>query len=542
MTGARLAAARRRPVVLPPAGSVRPVSRQWWRDAVVYEVYLRSFADSDGDGVGDLEGIRSRLSHLVELGVDAVWLTPFYPSPMADHGYDVADYCDVEPSFGDLAGFDRLLAEAHDVGLRVIVDLVPNHTSSAHAWFVEALADPTSPMRERYVFRVGKGVDGAQPPNNWQSMFGGPAWTRIPDGQWYLHLFDTGQPDLDWDCPAVHEEMLRVLRFWLDRGVDGFRIDVAHALYKHPELADSPEVPSFDGIEAMASTHVWDREEVLAVYERWRELTDSYAGDRMLVGEVFLYDVPRIARYVSDSRLHQAFNFTVMQTPWGAGPLRETVETALQHFHPGTWVLSNHDLVRHPTRFGGGPLGVRRGLAVSALLYALPGSPYLYQGEELGLEESVVPEHLRQDPLFLRTGGQQAGRDGCRTPLPWEAHAPGLGFTTGTPWLPFGDGAAELAVDRQRADPTSTLSTYARLLRRRRALLPELPQEVEITSPTAELMVVRRGPLTAVLNTSVESVQLSVDGLTEVLESTAGGADLTDGIVTVPAAATVWLR
>ncbi len=518
------------------------MSREWWRDAVVYEIYLRSFADSDGDGVGDLEGIRSRLSHLVDLGVDAIWLTPFYPSPMADHGYDVADYCDVEPSFGDLAGFDRLLADAHDAGLRVIVDLVPNHTSSEHAWFVEALADPTSPMRERYVFRDGKGAGGEVPPNNWQSLFGGPAWTRTSDGQWYLHLFDTRQPDLDWQCSAVHEELLRVLRFWLDRGVDGFRIDVAHALYKHPELADSPEVPAFEGIEAMASAHVWDREEVLAVYERWRELTNSYDGDRMLVGEVFLYDVPRIARYVSDTRLHQAFNFTVMQTPWGASPLRETIETALEHFHPGTWVLSNHDLVRHPTRYGGGPLGRRRGLAVSALLYALPGSPYLYQGEELGLEESVVPEALRQDPLFLRTGGQQAGRDGCRTPLPWVGDEPGLGFTTGRPWLPFGDGAAELAVDRQRADPASVLSTYARLLHRRRALLPGLPQEVEIASPAADVLVVRRGPLVAVLNTAAEVVEVAVDGVSEVLESTAGGAGLTGGVVTVPAAATVWLR
>jgi alpha-glucosidase len=317
---------------------------------------------------------------------------------------------------------------------------------------------------------------------------------------------------------------------------------VAHALYKHPELADSPEVPAFEGIEAMAASHVWDRDEVLAVYERWREVTDGYDGDRMLVGEVFLYDVPRIARYVSDTRLHQAFNFTVMQTPWGAAALRETVETALEHFHPGTWVLSNHDLVRHPTRYGGGALGRRRGLAVSALLYALPGSPYLYQGEELGLEESVVPEALRQDPLFLRTGGEQHGRDGCRTPLPWTSDGPGLGFTTGRPWLPFGEGAAELAVDCQRVDPGSTLSTYRRLLHRRRSLLPDLPQEVEITSPAADVLVVRRGPLVVVLNTAAEPVEVPVDGASAVLESTAGGADLSGGVVTVPAAATVWLR
>ena len=518
------------------------MSRQWWRDAVVYEVYVRSFADSDGNGIGDLEGIRRRLPYLVDLGVDALWLTPFYPSPMADHGYDVADYCDVDPRFGTLADLDRLLAEAHDTGLRLIVDLVPNHTSSAHPWFVEAIADPSSPVRDRYVFRDGRGPEGTEPPNNWQSTFGGAAWTReSPTGQWYLHLFDTGQPDLDWHHPEVHEEMRRVLRFWLDRGVDGFRIDVAHGLYKHPELSDAPEQAHADGIEALATTHVWDRDEVLAVYEDWRRTTDSYDGDRMLVGEVFLFDVPRIARYVSEERLHQAFNFTVMQAPWGAAALRGTLETALKHFHPGTWVLSNHDLVRHVTRYGGGDLGRRRGLAVSALLFALPGSLYLYQGEELGLEEADVPEELRQDPMFLRSGGRETGRDGCRTPMPWAFEEAGLGFTSGEPWLPFGADAAGRAVDRQAADPASTLSAYTRLLHRRRSLLATLPDEVRLEAPSPDVLVLRRGPLVAALNTGTEPAELRLPGLSAVLESTADGSGLVGGVVTVPPAATVWL-
>ena len=509
----------------------------WWREAVVYEVYVRSFADSDGDGVGDLEGIRQRLPHLVDLGVDAVWLTPFYRSPMHDHGYDVADPYDVDPLFGDLYAFDRLLEDAHATGLRVLVDVVPNHTSNEHTWFREALADRSSPARRRYLFRDGRGPGGDEPPNNWRSVFGGPAWTReSPTGQWYLHLFDSSQPDLDWENPEVHAEMLRVLRFWLDRGVDGFRIDVAHSLYKNPTLEDLPpgEENSVD------HPHVWDRDEVLAVYEDWRRLLDSYDGDRMLVGEVFLFDVPRIARYVSAERLHQAFNFTVMATPWGATALRETLETAVRHFSPGTWVLSNHDLTRHVTRYGGGSLGRRRGLAVTALLMALPGSPYLYQGEELGLDEAHVPAERRQDPIFRRTSGKLPGRDGCRTPIPWSSDDPGFGFTTGEPWLPFGADSAALAADVQRADPDSTLSAYQRLLATRRALLPELGDDVTFLDVGSDVLAVRRGPLLAVLNTAGEPVQVELDGT--VVEATAHGAEVEAGVLTVPAASTVWLR
>ena len=518
------------------------MQREWWRDAVVYQVYVRSFADSDGDGVGDLEGIRGHLPHVASLGVDAVWLTPFYPSPMADHGYDVADYCDVEPLFGDLAAFDRLLADAHAVGLKVIVDVVPNHSSSAHVWFQQALADPSSPERERYVFRDGKGPDGSEPPNNWQSIFGGPAWEReSPDGQWYLHMFDVGQPDLNWENREVHDEFLRILRFWLDRGVDGFRIDVAHSLYQHPELADAP--PSVvDGVAVdVSETHIWDQDAVLAVYEEWRTVLDGYPGDRMMVGEVFLFDVPRIARYVGDQRMHQAFNFTVMRSDWTAQALRPVVEAALEHFSPGTWVLSNHDQPRHPTRYGGGELGRRRGLAVSALVYGLPGSPYLYEGEELGLDEADVPAELKQDPWYLRTGGEHPGRDGCRTPIPWDSTAPGLGFTTGTPWLPFGADAAGKAVDLQEADPGSTLHAYRRLLATRRRLLAAgLPDEVELLDTAEDVLAYRRGSLVVVLNSASEPVQVDV-GPVSLLEATAEGASVEGGVVTVPSAATVWL-
>ncbi|MEX2291968.1 MAG: alpha-amylase family glycosyl hydrolase [Mycobacteriales bacterium] len=511
----------------------------WWRNAVVYEVYIRSYADSDGDGVGDLAGVRSRLPHLVDLGVDAIWLTPFYRSPMRDHGYDVADYYDVDPLFGDLAAFDRLLADAHASGLRVLVDVVPNHTSDRHAWFREALADPQSPMRRRYWFRDGH---GDQPPNNWQSVFGGPAWTRDETtGQWYLHLFDSSQPDLDWGDRTVHEEFLRILRFWLDRGVDGFRIDVAHALYKRPDLADDPTAGQAAGLHDDDHAHIWDRDEVLEVYREWRRLLDGYDGERMMVGEVFLYDVPRVACYVGDDRLHQAFNFTVFKAPWGAVALRDVVERALVAFTPATWVLSNHDLPRHVSRYGGGELGRRRGLAVTALLLALPGSYYLYQGEELGLEEVDVPDDRRQDPVWLRTGGARPGRDGCRTPMPWSACEPGFGFSTGEPWLPFAADSAALAVEVQRRDPASTLSAYRRLLAARRALLQDdLGGDVVFLELGPDLLAFRRGSLLAVLNTAGEPVQVELEG--KLLEATAEGAETDGRVLVLPAASTVWLR
>jgi len=497
------------------------VPGSWWHDAVVYQLYVRSFADSDGDGVGDLPGVTAHLDHLVSLGVDAVWLTPFYPSPMVDHGYDVVDHCDVDPLFGSLADADALLAEAHRLGIKVIVDLVPNHTSDQHPWFL----DPA--MRDRYVFRP-PGPEGG-PPNGWLSVFGGSAWQPHPSGDYYLHLFTKEQPDLDWTNPAVEAELLRILRFWLDRGVDGFRIDVAHGLWKR---YDDPE-------------GYWDCDETPALYESWRALLDRY-DDRFLVGEVFLSDLDRVRPYVGPHRLHQAFNFLVQAAPFEAAPLRALLASSLEHFAvegtSPTWVLSNHDLVRHPTRYGGGALGVRRGWALTTLLLGLPGAPYVYQGEELGLEQVDVPREQWQDPVALRNGFP--ARDGGRTPMPWTREAPGFGFTTGTPWLPFGPGAGEQSVEAQAADPGSVLSAYRRALALRREVLPSLGADVTWLDAPDGTLGFRRAlgdrELVCVLNTTSDPVRVPLSA-SEVLLDSAGGARLGEGWCEVPADGAVWL-
>ncbi|MDG4828915.1 glycoside hydrolase family 13 protein [Solwaraspora sp. WMMD1047] len=477
-----------------------PGRRAWWEEAVIYQVYPRSFADSDGDGVGDLPGITARLDHLVELGVDAVWLSPFYPSPQADAGYDVADYRDVDPLFGRLADADRLLAEARARGLRVIVDLVPNHTSSAHAWFAAALADgPGGPARQRYIFRDGRGPDGAEPPNTWQSVFGGPAWTRVtePDGrpgQWYLHLFDTGQPDLNWDHPEVRAEFLDILRFWLDRGVDGFRVDVAHGLVKQADLADwhyPQEMLSGEGTEGVRPP-MWDQDGVHEIYRDWRAVLDGYPGERILVAEAWVQPAERLAAYVRPDEMHQAFNFEYLEAAWTAPAQYAVITRSLAATDavgaPTTWVLSNHDVLRHASRLGlpvgrprpkgigvGDPqpdaaLGLRRARAATLLMLALPGSAYLYQGEELGLpEHTTLPDEARQDPAWHRSGHAERGRDGCRVPIPWEADAPSYGFgPTDASWLPQPSSWAEYALDRQRGVPGSTYEMYRTALRLRR--------------------------------------------------------------------------
>jgi len=455
----------------------------WWRDAVIYQIYPRSWADSDGDGIGDLPGITSRLSHLADLGIDAVWLSPFYPSPQLDAGYDVADYRDVDPLFGTLDDFDRLVERAHALGLRVIVDVVPNHTSAEHPWFQDALAAaPGSPERARYLFRDGR--DGGEtPPNNWPSRFGGSAWTRVTDGQWYLHLFDVSQPDLDWTNPEVHAEFESILRFWLDRGVDGFRVDVAHGLIKAPGLPDatSDRLP------------MWDQPGVHDVYRNWRRLVDSYDGERILCAEAWVGSGEALARYVRPDEMHQSFNFNFLTTSWRADLLRATIDDSLHHAAtvgaPQTWVLSNHDVVRHATRLGRadateivdtsgiGPddpqpdpvLGLRRARAATTLMLALPGSAYLYQGEELGLPDATtLPDDVRQDPTWERSGHSDRGRDGCRVPVPWSPEGPSLGFGPGASWLPQPAAYADLAPVRQRGVPGSTLELYRRLLAVRR--------------------------------------------------------------------------
>jgi alpha-glucosidase len=431
------------------------MSGEWWRSAVFYEIYVRSFADSDGDGIGDLPGIRSRLPYLRALGVDALWLTPFYPSPGADHGYDVADYVGVEPQFGTLEDFDALLADAHELGLRVTVDVVPNHTSNAHPWFTE--------RPDFYVW--------ADEPNNWPSTFGGPAWTRDEArGRWYLHLFAPEQPDLDWHNPAVSAEFEQILRFWLDRGVDGFRIDVAHALYKDPDLRDEDEPFPITPFASDWRRAV-DQPEVHPLYRSWRGLVDSYPGERMLVGEVVFSDPVRIARYVREDELHLAFNFTLLFEEWDAERIRAAIDSTLAALAEvgatPTWVLENHDVTRLPSRYGGGEDGRRRARAACLLLLALPGVAFLYQGQELGLEEVDVPDDARQDPIFRRTNGARKGRDGCRVPIPWERNGAGFGFTSGTPWLPMPPEWGARSVAAQREDPASTLSLYRSALARR---------------------------------------------------------------------------
>ncbi|MEO5874680.1 MAG: alpha-amylase family glycosyl hydrolase [Streptosporangiaceae bacterium] len=447
----------------------------WWHDAVVYQIYPRSFADSTGDGLGDLGGVRSRLPYLSDLGVNALWLSPFYPSPMVDGGYDVSDYCDVDPRFGTLADFDALVAESAALGIRIIVDLVPNHCSDQHPLFQEALAaGPGSPQRDRFIFREGR---GDAPPNNWVSMFGGPAWTRVPDGQWYLHLFDSAQPDWDWRHPATAPMFEGILRFWLDRGVAGIRVDVAHGLFKDPDLPEL--VGDHPNNEPSAYYH---RPELAEHYRTWRAILDSYPGgvfpgERTAVGE-FWGDLPEhVWPYLRQGGLPQLFNFPFLATPWDAAKLRAIIDESLAASAPipaaAPWVLGNHDVTRPVTRYSPDPAtGTRRARAAALLVLGLPGSVYVYQGEELGLPEVVdLPDEARQDPTFFRTNGAKPGRDGCRVPLPWSGTAPPFGFTGGPrAWLPQPATWADLTVEAESADPGSHLSLYRAAL----ALRPEL--------------------------------------------------------------------
>lgn len=469
---------------------------EWWRSAVIYQVYPRSFSDSNGDGLGDLPGITRRLPTIRDLGVDALWLSPFYTSPQKDAGYDVADYRDVDPRFGTLADFDALVAEAHRLDLRLIVDLVPNHTSDQHVWFQQALAaGEGSPERARYLFRDGAGPDGDRPPNNWESVFGGPAWTRVPrpdgtPGQWYLHLFDTSQPDLDWENPWVREQFHDILRFWLDRGVDGFRVDVAHGLIKKKGLPDYVAPKGGASMGGHASTPpYWAQPGVHEIYRAWRKVLDEYPGEQVLVAEAWVNPLSKLAQWVRPDEMDQAFNFDFLETAWDATAIRRVIRDSLAAFGkvgaPSTWVLSNHDVVRHATRLaittdhvqgeGIGPkspdkpnrvTGLRRARAATLLMLALPGSAYLYQGEELGLPEDVeLPDSARQDPTWFRTNHERYGRDGCRVPIPWEALAPAFGFSpTGESWLPQPPEWAGYARDAQEGQPDSTLELYKEAL------------------------------------------------------------------------------
>jgi alpha-glucosidase len=481
-------------------------------------VYPRSFADGNGDGTGDLIGLRARLGYLRDLGVDAIWLSPFYRSPMADGGYDVSDPCDVDPVFGTLADFDAMLAEAHRLGIRVTVDVVPNHFSDQHPWFQAALAaGPGSPERARFIFRDGRGEHGELPPNNWPSVFGGSAWTRVPSGQWYLHLFAPEQPDLDWTNAEVPAEFERILRFWLDRGVDGFRIDVAHGMAKPAGLPDlDPSVirSHEEGVAMPSGLDVrWDRDEVHGYHRGLRRVLDSYPGERMAVGEAWVPDSDRLARYVRPDELNLTFNFELVEAPWGADLFSKAIQRSLEAMAgvgaPCTWVLDNHDVDRAATRFGSGEVGLARARAAMLVQLSLPGAAYIYNGDELGLENVELPDAALQDPTWQRSGHTERGRDGERVPLPWSGTEPPYGFTTGaSTWLPMPDGWGRLTVAAEQADPGSTLSLYRAALRLRHEL-PELTAADFAWAPApVGALAYRRGSIAVVLNAADEPMPL----------------------------------
>jgi alpha-glucosidase len=466
---------------------------QWWRSGVIYQIYPRSFADSNGDGLGDLKGITARLDSLSALGIDAIWLSPFYSSPQKDGGYDVSNYVDVDPIFGKLSDFDDLLAKAHGLGIRVMIDLVPNHSSDQHQWFQKALAaEPGSPERNFYHFKDGRGDSGELPPNNWVSMFGGPAWTRVIEkdgkpGQWFVHLFDSSQPDLNWANPQVQLEFENILKFWLDRGVDGFRVDQPHAMAKAKGLPDHPYVKEAGAgfIEGRENPPMWFQDEVHEVFRKWRKILESYPGDRAMCGEAYVYPLSLMAKWVRSDEFHQTFNFRFLDAGWDPKKLFDAINESFEAFDgvgaPSTWVLNNHDVIRHASRFGGdygratasdgvgsdqpqpdSELGLKIAKGATLFMLGLPGASYLYQGEELGLPEHTTLENkYRQDPTFARTNGQRVGRDGCRIPLPWEPEGDSSGFSeSGKSWLPQPASYKKLARSIQEQDSESTLSFY----------------------------------------------------------------------------------
>ncbi len=481
---------------------------QWWRDAVIYQVYVRSFTDSDGDGVGDLAGVRSRLGYLELLGVDALWLTPFYTSPMADHGYDVADPRDVDPVFGDLAEFDGLVTDAHAHGLKVTIDLVPNHTSTEHEWFRAACESaPGSPERERYHFRPGRGPEHAEPPNDWRSVFGGPAWTRCHDGdvdgEWYLHLFSPAQPDLNWRNPEVWAEYEKTVRFWLDRGVDGFRIDVAHGMSKPDGLPDTGDGPD----------NRFDHDGVHEVHRMLRAVIDHFPG-RMAAGQVCVRDDVAFARYVRADELHVGLTYRLLEAPFEAGAVQAAIEGSFAAVagtpSPPSWTIADHDTSRPVTRYGGGPVGVARARAMALVTLALPGTVCLYNGEELALADVELPDDALQDPRWELSGRTDRGRDGCRVPLPWEGGPPGFGFTQGQPWLPIPESWADRLVADQLEDAGSTLSLYRRALALRSCHPAFTGREVEWFGAPAGCLAFRRvgSTLLCALNTGDVAVPM----------------------------------
>jgi alpha-glucosidase len=538
-----------------------PAPFEWWRHSVVYQVYLRSFADGNGDGTGDIAGLRSRLPYLSGLGIDAIWVNPWYESPMEDGGYDVADYRSINPIFGTLDEAKQLIEEARALDIRLLVDLVPNHTSTEHEWFQAALAaGPDSPERERYHFLKGKGHNGELPPNDWRSVFGGPSWSRVPDGEWYLHIFDASQPDLNWGHPEVRSEFEEILRFWMDLGASGFRVDVAHALVKHPEYADlslGEDPEELMAPPSMEDHPHWNRPELHEIVREWRTVIDEYE-DSVMIAEAWLPDWTNLASYIQPGQYHQTFDFLFLQSPWDPAAMRDTVTAALEATAKAgavpTWVLSNHDVVRHPTRYGlpqdikaknwllhgdrdllDPELGLRRARAATLLMLALPGSVYLYQGEELGLPEvHDLPEGVLDDPVWERSGHTEKGRDGCRVPLPWETDGESFGFGFDGAWLPQPEGWGALSVEAQEGDKGSTLEMYREALRIRSELLESDEELVWLDRGDGTLAFRRGSGVVCLVNYGVDPVPVP-DG--EVLIAS---AEL-DGDV-IPTDTAVWVR
>lgn len=533
----------------------------WWRSSVVYQVYVRSFADSTGDGEGDINGLRSRLGHLASLGVDAIWLNPWYESPLADGGYDVADYRKINERYGNLADAEALIAECHEVGIRVIADLVPNHTSVEHDWFRQArAAAPGDPARDRYIIRPGSGEDGNEPPNNWLAVFGGPAWEQLDDGEWYLHIFDTSQPDLNWNHPEVRNEFDDIVRFWLDRGIDGLRIDVAHGMVKDPEFPDLPDelLGSFtllDGDDPIEHPF-WDRDGVHEINRRWRAILDEY-DERMMVAEAWAHG-KRLPLYLRPDEYHQAFNFDLLETPWNAEAFARAISSSVSAAEDvgasTTWVLSNHDVMRHATRYGlpadvnwrrwpmDGPhdlldqsVGARRARAAALITLSLPGSVYVYQGEELGLPEAWdLPTDVLDDPTWERSAHTEKGRDGCRVPIPWEPDGASFGFGAGTSWLPQPDAFGPLSVAAQQDDPGSMLALYRNAIAARKDLFGEADRITMLDRGPGVLAYARAG-IVVVVNMS--SAPIPVPAGTLVLSSNCGSSG-----EELPPGTAVWVR
>ncbi len=538
----------------------------WWRNATIYQVYPRSFQDTDGDGEGDLRGVIKRLPYLRWLGVDAIWLSPFYRSPNRDGGYDVSDPRDVDPRFGDLTTAKELIEQTHNAGLKIIVDIVPNHFSTDHNWFKEAINSPkNSEARKRFHFYDGRGEFGEIPPNNWNSIFGGPAWTRITnenEGQWYLHLFDSTQADLNWQNLDVRRDFEITLKFWLDLGVDGFRIDVAHGLAKDEILKDHPDpsgltralrldvtdMPDEERAALLSDVPFFDREGVHEIYRSWRKIFDSYPGERISVAEAWVHPSSRAARYVRSDELHQIFNFDFLIAPWNGEYLKEAIDRTLQEVGavgaPATWVLSNHDSPRLVTRLGGGAIGQRRARAFALLTHALPGGCYIYQGEELGLSDGLIPDSARQDPVYFRTGGIDKGRDGARVPMPWSNDL-NFGFTKGNPWLPMSFDLSE-SVETQMQVKESSLNLYRSSLEIR-SVHPALKKSrdqkiVWLETPRGVIGFNRTPGLAIYANTTNQEVLIKLSRPAKLLLASANDVKIVGSDLYLTADSTCWLE